>query len=52
MDSGKKKMVAAAVALVLAAMAYWFGPDMIKSVKDSMSDKPVAEEPASQPAEK
>ena len=40
----KKKLVGVAVAVVLAAVAYLWGPDMVQAVKDSVGTAPVSSE--------
>ena len=34
----KKKLVVAAVGMVLAVVAYFFGPEMVSMVRDGMGD--------------
>jgi hypothetical protein len=51
----KKKVIGLVVAAVLAAVAYLWGPDVVKMVTDSVPEAPVVSEeepaPTSKPAE-
>ena len=41
MKLDKKKLVGLAIALVLAGVAYWFGPDAAKMVKDNLGTQEI-----------